>query len=307
MRRIFIFLLALSFVVPSMAQKKQTAKKKATTKRVVKKTTKKKTTKKTANYSNASIKGLRTQRASVQRKIKEQERLLRANKADVKKRLNNLMMINSEIDQRQKSIEGIQKDITHIDGNIGMLKNQLATLEQQLQDRKAKYIKSMRYMASNRTIQDKLMFIFSAKNFAQMYRRLRFVREYAAYQRAQGEMVKAKQSQIEDKNKELQRVRGHKNNLLYKGQQERAALQGKQAEQQQVVNTLQKQQKTIQSIIADQRKKDAALNAQIDKLIAEEVAKAKARAEAEARRKGCRSRCSRKAQGRRTGTQEGCR
>ncbi len=285
MRRIFIFLLALSFVVPSMAQKKQTAKKKATTKRVVKKTTKKKTTTKTANYSNASIKGLRTQRASVQRKIKEQERLLRANKADVKKRLDNLMMINSEIDQRQKSIEDIQKDITHIDGNIGMLKNQLATLEQQLQDRKAKYIKSMRYMASNRTIQDKLMFIFSAKNFAQMYRRLRFVREYAAYQRAQGEMVKAKQSQIEDKNKELQRVRGHKNNLLYKGQQERAALQGKQAEQQQVVNTLQKQQKTIQSIIADQRKKDAALNAQIDKLIAEEVAKAKARAEAEARRK----------------------
>ena len=57
------------------------------------------------------------------------------------------------------------------------------------------------------------------------------------------------------------------------------------AEQQQVVNTLQKQQKTIQTIIADQRKKDAALNAQIDKLIAEEVAKAKARAEAEARRK----------------------
>lgn len=119
---------------------------------------------KTANYSNASIRGLRNQRASVQRKIKEQERLLRANKADVKKRLNNLMMINSEIDQRQKSIDGIQKDITHIDGNIQLLKNQLSTLEQQLQDRKAKYIKSMRYMASNRTIQDKLMFIFSAKN-----------------------------------------------------------------------------------------------------------------------------------------------
>lgn len=274
----------MSLVAPSLAQKKQTAKKKTTTKRVVKKRSTKKSAK-TANYSNASIRGLRNQRASVQRKIKEQERLLRANKADVKKRLNNLMMINSEIDQRQKSIDGIQKDITHIDGNIQLLKNQLSTLEQQLQDRKAKYIKSMRYMASNRTIQDKLMFIFSAKNFAQMYRRLRFVREYAAYQRAQGEMVKAKQSQIEAKNNELKKVRGQKNNLLYKGQQEQAALQGKQAEQQQVVNTLQKQQKTIQTIIADQRKKDAALNAQIDKLIAEEVAKAKARAEAEARRK----------------------
>lgn len=285
MRRIFIFLLALFVVFPSFSQKAKTpAKKKAKTTRVTKKRTTRKNTK-TTDYSNASIRGLRNQRAGVQRKIKEQERLLRANKADVKKRLSSLIMINSEIDQHQKSIDGIQKDISHIEGNIGMLRNQLATLEQQLQDRKAKYIKSMRYMASNRTIQEKLMFIFSAKNLAQMYRRLRFVREYAAFQRTQGEMVKAKQSQIAAKNQELERVRGQKSTLLSKGRQEHAALQNKQTEQQKVVSTLQRQQKTIEAIIADQRKKDAALNAQIDKLIAEEVAKARARAAAEARRK----------------------
>ena len=48
---------------------------------------------------------------------------------------------------------------------------------------------------------------------------------------------------------------------------------------------LQKQQKTIQAVIADQRQKDAAINAQIDRLIAQEVAKARARAAAEAKRK----------------------
>lgn len=73
--------------------------------------------------------------------------------------------------------------------------------------------------------------------------------------------------------------------LLAKGKEEHAALQGKHAEQEKMVNSLRKQQKTIQSIITDQRKKDAALNAKIDKLVAEEVAKARARAEAEARRK----------------------
>lgn len=250
-----------------------------TTKRAAKKK------KSTAKYSNSSIKGLRNQRAGVQRKIKEQERLLRANKADVKKRLGNLMTLSTEIDQHRKSIDGIQSEITHIDGNISMLQSQLNTLGQQLEDRKAKYIKSMRYLAGKRTVQDKLMFIFSAKNFAQMYRRLRFVREYAAYQRSQGEMVKAKQRQIEEKHKELQLVRGQKNALLDKGKQEHAALQAKQTEQQNVVKTLQRQQKTIQRVIVDQRKKDAELNARIDKLIAEEIAKAKARAEAEARKK----------------------
>ena len=195
--------MAFATAFPTFAQtSKQNTRKKAKTTRVTKKrTTKKK--KNTANYSNNSIKGLRNQRAGVQRKIKQQERLLRANKADVKKRLGNLMVLNTEIDKHQKAIDTIQSEITHIDGNISMLQNQLATLEKQLEERKAKYVKSMRYLAAKRTVQDKLMFIFSAKNFAQMYRRMRFVREYAAYQRSQGEMVKAKQRQIEEKRKEL--------------------------------------------------------------------------------------------------------
>ena len=289
-RRIIPLLIATLFIIGTAgAQKKKTttARKKARTTQTVRRraAARTPTAKKSVEYSNASIRGLKSRRAGIQKKIREQERLLKANKADVKKRLNNLMMINSEIDQRQKSIAVIEKDINHIEGNIGMLKNQLSTLEQQLAERKQKYVKSMRYMALNRTVQDRLMFIFSATDLAQMYRRLRFVREYAAYQRTQGEMVKAKQRQITEKHQQLETVKGQKNHLLYKGKKEQTALQTKQTEQQQVVNSLQKQQKTIQAVIADQRKKDAALNAQIDRLIAEEVAKARARAEAEARRK----------------------
>lgn len=158
-------------------------------------------------------------------------------------------------------------------------------LEEQLQERKAKYIKSMRYMARHQTMQDKMMFIFSAKNLAQMYRRLRFVREYANYQRAQGEMVKAKQAQVDGKHEQLKLVHGQKNILLYKDKKEKTALQGQQDEQQKIVTSLQNQQKTIQKIIAEQRRKDAALNAEIDRLVAIEVEKAHQRAIAEAKRK----------------------
>lgn len=259
--------------------KTSTSKRKSSQTGQKKKTAVKKSKKKTAKtpvYTNENIRGLQTQRAAVQKKIREQEGLLRANKADVKKRLDELFTISGEIDQHQKKIDGIEKDLTSINGNISMLQAQLATLEQQLQDRKVKYLKSMRYLAKTRTIQDKLMFIFSAKSLTQMYRRLRFVREYATYQRAQGEMLKDKQQQVTLKHEQLETVKGQKNDLLYKGKKEKSALEGKQTEQQAMVTSLKKQQKTIQSVIADQRSKDAALNAQIEKLIAEEVAKAKA-------------------------------
>ena len=263
-------------------QKSQAVKLKANkTERVLKRDTKNNV----ASYSNASIKKLQSQRNAIQKKIKQQELALKANKEDVEKRLKDLLLINGEIDENQQHIEGIQKDIHHIEGNIGILKTQLSTLTEQLKDRQAKYIRSMRYIASNRTMQDKLMFIFSAKNFYQMYRRLRFVKEYAQYQKAQGEAVKAKQIQIDAKHHQLQQVRGQKNNLLYKGQQERTKLEANKGQQQNIVAGLQQQQKTIQAVIDDQRKKDAALNAQIDRMVEIEIAKARARAAAEAKRK----------------------
>jgi murein hydrolase activator len=161
----------------------------------------------------------------------------------------------------------------------------LRTLEQQLQDRKVKYIKSMRYMSRHHSVQDKLMFVFSAKDFAQMYRRLQFIRQYSAYQKAQGKIVEAKQLEVNHKHHQLVNVKGHKNVLLYKGKIEKNNLQAKHGQQQQVVKSLQDQQKTIQIIIAEQHKKNAALNAQIDRLVAQEVARERAAAAAEARRK----------------------
>ena len=297
MKKIAFFLLALLLACGAHAQHKQKgAQVKKPQKTILKKANptqkqgasskKAKATKKKAPvYTNASIRGLQGQRSQIQKKIKEQEQALKKNQADVKQRLNTLITLNTQIDERQKNIDGIQKDINNINGNIDILNAQLKTLEQQLADRKTKYIQSMRYLAKHRNVQDKLMFIFSAKSFTQMYRRLRFVREYADFQKAQGEMVMAKQAQVDGKQTQLKQVKGEKNNLLYKGKKEKEALEGQQEEQKKVVASLQNQQKTIQKVIAEQRQKDAALNAQIDKLVAIEVAKARARAAEETRRK----------------------
>ena len=266
----------------STARKKAPAKKTTTKKKA---TSRRKATAKKDTYSNASIRGLQKQRSQIQQKIKQQEKALRANQADVKKRLQNLMVINTEIGERQKNINNIQKDITHIESNMDILRAQLETLEKQLAERKARYIKSMSFVTRQHTFQDRLMFILSAHDFSQMYRRMRFVREYAAYQRVQGEAVKAKQAQVDEKHRQLETVRGHKSNLLVKGEQERKVLEGRQTEQQNVVASLQKQQKTIQQVIAQQRKKDEQLNAEIDRQIAIEVEKARKRAAEEARKK----------------------
>ena len=288
MKRIRLVLFILfAFTLTSSSQTRKSARKKASSSTTAKKKrqTSTKKNKKTADYETASIKGLKNERAQIKKQIVAQQQKLRKNERDVKDRLKNLMVINSEIADKRRTIDTIRRDITHLDGNITKLNSQLDVLGKELNDRKQKYVKSMRYMHRNRSIQSQLMFIFSAKNFSQMYRRMRFMREYASYQRAQGEEVKTKQAEVTEKHQQLTATKKQKSNLLHKGEEERRSLEGKQVEQQNVVNSLQKQQKTIQGIIAQQQKRDAAINAQIDRLVAIEVEKARQRAIAEAKRK----------------------
>jgi septal ring factor EnvC (AmiA/AmiB activator) len=300
MKRIGVIILLLAFTLAPYAQKKSATKKPAAKKTAVAQTKKSGSTSKSGKSGKSSksgksgksgttpqptVKSLQNQRQQIQQEIKKQETLLRNNEKDVKKRLQNLMVLNTEIEGKRRTIDTIRKDISHLDVEIEMLMTQLEQLQDQLNERKANYVKSMRYMHRNRSVQSQMMFIFSADNLIQMFRRMRFMREYANYQRAQGEEVKEKQEEVNQKFQSLNVAQEHKRELLNKGEQERRSLEGKQTEQQNVVNTLKKEQKTIQNIIAQQKKKDAALNAQIDRLIAEEVARQKARAAAEAKRR----------------------
>ena len=110
---------------PATTQKKAVAKKPAAQKTVTqKKTTQKpkskakpaaKTTKpkaKTETYTNPNIKNLQNQRKEIQQKIRQQEQALKVNQADVKQRLQNLLSLNTAIDERQRNIDNIQKDMT---------------------------------------------------------------------------------------------------------------------------------------------------------------------------------------------------
>ncbi len=303
MKRIIILsLLACSFAALPAQQRKTTKAKARTTttsaqrKKQVSgnKRTPDKQTKRTATRQTESVQSLQNQRKNIQRQIRLQEQRLRSNERNVKLRLQDLMALNTEIASKRRTIDTIRHDLSGIDQEIRTMNRELDALQQELDEYKRRYVKSMRYMHRNRSLQSQMMFVFSANSFAQMWRRLRFMREYASYQRSQGEDVKVKQAEVSAKRSELAGARDAKHRLLTRGEQEQRSLEGKQTEQQQVVTSLQKEQKTIQRVIAQQRKKDAALNERIDQLIAEEVARQRARAAAEARRKAAAEAAARK-------------
>ena len=230
------------------------------------------------------IKELENQRNELQQQIAESETLLRSTKKDVKSQLDNLALINGQIADRKKYINAIEQDVKSLNNEINALLRQLKTLQRDLKDKKDKYESSVQYMYRNKSIHEKLLFIFSAENLSQTYRRLRYVREYANFQRLQAVEIERKQKQVNAKKAELEVTRGAKEKLLKEGEAEKKKLEKQEKEKQGILNGLKRKQRGIQSEINKKRRSANKLNAQIDRLIEQEIEKARKRAEEEARK-----------------------
>lgn len=234
--------------------------------------------------SSKLIKELESKRGELQKQIADTESLLKNTKKDVGSQLNSLASLTGQIEERKRYILAINNDVETLERELNALNRQLRTLQRDLQDKKKKYESSVQYLYRNKSIEEKLMFIFSAKDLGQTYRRLRYVREYATYQRLQGEEILKKQEQIKKKEAELQQVKTTKENLLKEREGEKRKLENQEKEKRLMVANLQKKQKGLQNEVNKKRREANQLNARIDKLIAEEIERARKRAAEEARR-----------------------
>ena len=222
--------------------------------------------------SNKLIRELEGKRGALQKQIAETESILQNTKKDVGSQLNGLAALTGQIEERKRYILSINNDVETIERELVSLNRQLNSLEKDLKEKKKKYEASVQYLYKNKSIEEKLMFIFSAKNLGQTYRRMRYVREYATYQRLQGEEILKKQEQIRKKKAERQRVKAAKEGLLKERENEKTKLEAQEKEKRTLVANLQKRREANQ------------LNARIDRLIAEEIERARKRAAEEARR-----------------------
>ncbi len=254
MRRLLTILLLLTFALTLPAQRQTTKQR-------------------TRQPSQKEQLQQKQKKVAEQRKANQQRQ--RELEQQVKKRMQDVEALGSSIDDNRLAMERLALSIDTLNRNIAVIDSQLTVLQNELEERRQHYIKSVRYMYRSRNAQKQLMFVLSAKNFNQMYRRMRFMNEYTTYQRAQGEAVKQKGEQVSMKRQELDSARIGLNRMLAKGQAEQRQMEMRQAEQQRMVADLQKQQQTVKKLITQQQQEEAALNQQIEKLIAQEIERAR--------------------------------
>ena len=239
-----------------------------------------------AQTDNPAIGQLRQRRAGLQQRITQSEALLKTTTDDARSQLDALAALNSQVEERKRYIQALGRELDTLDNELRRLEQRIGRLKNELKQKQERYAASVRYLQQHRpSIQEKLLFIFSADGPGQMYRRLRYVREYADYQRRQGEDIARQRKQIDQRHAQMLKLRETKGDLLKDREQEMRTLQAKEQEKEELVGKLQRKQRELQRELARQRREAQQLNERIDRLIAEEIEKARQRALAEEKKR----------------------
>lgn len=281
MKRILLIILSLVLLLPVEAQNRRTSTRRTTT---ASKTTKKATTKKTATPKVDKKTQLKNEQAATQKMRKQSQAQLAQLNKSVKSSLDSVLILDNQIGKHQNSIDSLNGDIVKLDSNIKTLNSELTKLQKDLDIKKKRYAKAVVYMRRTKSVQNKLMFVLSAENFSQMMRRIRYMQEYSTFQKAQGELLKEKQQEVRNKQNELLATKAQKESNLLQVEEKKKSLQGLKANCQTQVDFLNKNIATVQQQIKQYQEKEAALNAEIDRIVQAEIEAAR-RAEAERKRK----------------------
>lgn len=207
-------------------------------------------------------------------KIKEVEKIIDETSTKKKATIGQLNALNQQVSEQEKLVKSIKGEVDLLDGEIVENNDIIVALEDDL-DRLKKEYASMLFAAqkANNSI-TRLTFLFSAKSFDQLIMRMRYMQQYSETRVLQAEQISKVQEELSGQVREIRVRREEKNTLLNEQMAASEKLASMKKKQNQVVKSLEKEERKLRRDLAESRKAVARLDKLIDDLIKEELARA---------------------------------
>ena len=185
--------------------------------------------------------------------------------------LNQLSTLKKKISYRQRLIRTMNKEIKLIDMQIAENNDIIRALEKDLVEIKEEYAKMLYYGFKNRNSYDKLVFVFSAKDFNQAQKRLKYLQQYSKYRREQAALILSTRSLIAEKNKTLEKKKELKRGLMSAKESEKIALLKDKKDKNTVYKKLKSNESKLRAELKTDKKEADKLSTAIANIIAEEI------------------------------------
>ena len=248
-----------------------------------------------AVYPQKSKAKLEKQIANLEQEIATANKLLKETSKNKQATLNQVNLLDKKIKQREELVKAYNEQIAVLDDEISKGQSNIKALNGDLKNLRKEYAQMIVFANKNRSHYDKLVFLFSADDFNQAFRRLRYIRQFSDARKTKMDQIASTERRISDEVEANRKAREQQAALLQGEKEQKAALQGEKEDLNTQVKQLKKQEGNLQQDIKNKQKQAKKLQKAIDDIIAEEIrkanerakkeAEAKAKAEAEAKKK----------------------
>lgn len=220
-----------------------------------------------------SVDELKKRKQEAENQIKYTSKLLNEVQKNQSTSLNRVRLLNKQIEQRNSVINTISGEIDLyqqlIENNtlaISLIKADLTTLRKE-------YADLIRLAYRNRNAYDQVLFLLSADNVNQAYRRYLYMKHYTVYRQNQAAVIETVQSLLDEKMLRLEEQKLIKLQLVNDTKKEKAQLAQEKLQKDAELKKLQKEQKSLRKKLEDQQKIEQQLEREIERIIAEEAKK----------------------------------
>jgi septal ring factor EnvC (AmiA/AmiB activator) len=185
--------------------------------------------------------------------------------------LKQLELIRGQIRTREKIIHNYSQDIEMQQNQISELETLIGSLQADLIRLKKAYAQLLRRYHRQMQTESPALLILSAKDVNQALRRSRHLKQYNTYRREQAEAIAELQKEMTQKEKILEVEKSQKEELKTQEEANKQELRKESQQQDQIVKSLQKDEKKLRQELRNQEIARNKLQKRIEDLIRKEI------------------------------------
>ncbi len=225
-----------------------------------------------AQESTSQQKELEAQRQQLKNEIKQINKLLFSNTKTRKNALTAAEDLQVKLNVRSELIKVTNQQANLLTRRISVNERNIAAQRKELEELKEEYAKMIQKSYASKSLQNRLMFLFSSENFLQAYKRLQYLKQYARFRRKQGQEIAQKTKLLQQLNQTLIDEKAAKLVLIEENREVQSSLQKEQLEQQELIKSLKQKERSLAAQIEKKEKQRRVIDKEIDRLIREAIA-----------------------------------
>lgn len=204
-------------------------------------------------YSQQSRSSLEKERDVNLVKIQEAETILKETEKSKNITVGKLNVINKQIRNRQSLISNLRSDIKVQSDEIILIRNLIMSLKRDLRILNNEYSDMIYSSYKSRSSLDKLTYIFSSKDYNQMFRRFNYIFQYSKFRKNQIIEINKVYEELEYQENNLSDVNKKQKKLLDDELSENNKLQKLKGRQRKIISDLNKKQRNLRKEIAERK------------------------------------------------------